>query len=59
MLKIRIMGTKKDIHWFSKVLKESEKVKINEISSIYENKGTNNYYRAYLEVEDSKITKEE
>lgn len=58
MLKIRLMGTKKDIHWFAKIMEECEDIRINERSTIYENKGTNNYYRAYLEVEDSKKTKE-
>lgn len=58
MIKIRIMGTKKDIHWFAKIMKECEYIRVNELSGIYENKGTDNYFRAYLEVENSEKTKE-
>ena len=54
MLKVRVMGTKKDIKWFANNLRESDQISIVEFSEIYQNKGTNNYFRAYLEVESSK-----
>ena len=50
MLKIRLMGTKNDIKWFEKILKRQPKVAVTEVSEMYRNKGTNRYYRAYVEV---------
>ena len=51
MLKIRLMGTKKDIKWFEKILKRQPKVAVTEFSEMYQNKGTNKYYRVYAEVQ--------
>lgn len=51
MLKIRLMGTKNDIKWFEKILKRQPKVTVTEFSELYQNKGTNKYYRAYVEVQ--------
>ncbi len=53
MLKIRLMGTKKDIAWFGKVLRKSPEVKVTEFSDTFQNKGTDKYYRAYVEVENN------
>ncbi len=55
MLKIRLMGTKNDIKWFKKVLKKQPKVAVTEFSELYQNKGTNRYYRAYVEVQKTNI----
>ncbi|GFI29078.1 hypothetical protein IMSAGC013_00462 [Lachnospiraceae bacterium] len=55
MLKIRLMGTKNDIEWFKKILKRQPKVAVTEFSELYRNKGTNKYYRAYVEVKKSNI----
>ena len=54
MLKIRLMGTKNDIKWFSKVLERSKKIKVLQISDMYNNKGTNKYYRTYAEIQKVK-----
>ena len=54
MLKIRLMGTKNDIKWFSKMLERSKKIRVLQISEMYNNKGTNKYYRTYVEVEKVK-----
>ena len=51
MLKLRIMGTKKDLGWFKKVLKSVPEVEVTQISECYGNKGTNRYSRMYAEVE--------
>ena len=51
MLKIRLMGTKNDIKWFSRILERNKKVDGLQISEPYANKGTNRYYRVYAEVE--------
>ena len=40
MLKVRLMGTKKDIVWFQKILQRHPKVEVLEISELYSNKGT-------------------
>ena len=55
MLKIRLMGTKKDIKWFEKILKRQPKVTVTEFSEMYQNKGTNKYYRVYMEVQKADI----
>ncbi len=55
MLKIRLMGTKNDINWFKKILKRQSKVTVTEFSELYQNKGTNRYYRAYVEVQKANI----
>ena len=55
MLKIRLMGTKNDIKWFEKILKGLSKVTVTEFSKLYQNKGTNKYYRAYVEVQKANI----
>lgn len=53
MLKVRLMGTKNDIKWFEKLLNRHPKVTVTESSEMYQNKGTNKYYRAYVEVNKS------
>ena len=55
MLKIRLMGTKNDIKWFGKILKRQSNVTVTEFSELYRNKGTNRYYRAYVEVQKANI----
>lgn len=60
MLKIRLMGTKNDINWFGKILQRLPGVEVTEFSSLFPNKGTKRYYRAYAEVEKAvKKNKEE
>lgn len=56
MLKIRLMGTKNDIKWFQKILQRNSKVEVMEFSELYTNKGTNKFYRAYVEVQKSNVT---
>ena len=55
MLKIRLMGTKKDIKWFEKILKRQPKGTVTEFSEMYQNTGTNKYYRVYVEVQKADI----
>ena len=55
MLKIRLMGTKNDITWFQKIIKRHPKIEVLEMSDLYPNKGTDKYYRAYIEVKKSNI----
>lgn len=55
MLKVRVMGTKNDIAWFQKLLQRHPKVEVIEFSELYTNKGTDKYYRAYVEVQKSNM----
>ncbi len=50
MLKIRLMGTKNDIKWFGKILRKNSQIEVAEFSEMYPIKGTNRFYRAYVEV---------
>ncbi|MCI8768962.1 MAG: hypothetical protein HFH22_05050 [Ruminococcus sp.] len=51
MLKIRMQGTKKDLHWFRRLLERQEDVDVKSVSEPFVNKGTNIYFRVYAEVE--------
>ena len=51
MLKIRLMGTKNDIKWFEKILCQHPKFDVLEISDLYLNKGTDRFYRVYVEIQ--------
>ncbi len=55
MLKVRLMGTKNDIKWFKKILQRTPKLEVTEFSELFPNKGTNKFYRAYVEVEKNNI----
>lgn len=55
MLKIRLMGTRNDIKWFQKILQRNPKVEVTEFSELYTNKGTNKFYRAYVEVQKNSV----
>lgn len=50
MLKIRLMGTRNDIKWFRETLRKNSQVEVTEFSELYPNKGTDRFYRAYVEV---------
>ena len=51
------MGTKGDIEWFQKLIKNHFQVKVLETSDLYTNKGTTRYYRSYMEVIRKKNTR--
>ncbi len=55
VLKIRLMGTKNDIKWFERLLCRQRKVAVTEVSEMYPNKGTDRFYRAYVEVQKANI----
>ena len=50
MLKIRLMGTKMILHGSKKIMQRHPKVEVLEMSDLYPNKGTDKYYRSYVEV---------
>ena len=51
MLKIRLQGTVKDIRWFKRLLEKHPEIRVLQVSEIFSNKGTNRYFRSYVEVE--------
>ena len=51
MLKVRLMGTAKDIRWSERVLRKNSDLKVSEMSELFSNKGTKRFFRAYMEVE--------
>jgi len=46
-----MQGTKKDIHWFRRLMERDKGVRVLRVSEIFANKGTDKYFRAYAEVE--------
>ena len=57
MIKVRMQGTKEDMEWLEEKLKEKPEVLITESSQAFQNKGTNRYYRKYLEIEKQETKK--
>lgn len=57
MIKVRMQGTKEDMEWLEDKLKETSEVMITESSQAFQNKGTNRYYRRYLEIEKQETNK--
>lgn len=53
MLKIRLMGTPKDIQWYRNHLENSKDMEVIEFSELFSIKGSKSYFRAYVEVCDS------
>lgn len=51
MLKVRLMGTKRDMKWFRKTLERDRRFHVMRISEPYAIKGSNRFYRMYIEVE--------
>ena len=51
MLKIRLQGTTNELKWFRKILEKYSNFEILSISEPYANKGTNKYFRVYVDVE--------
>ena len=49
------MGTKNDIKWFERLLRRQHKLAVTEVSEMYPNKGTDRFYRAYVEVQKANI----
>ena len=53
MIKVRLQGTKEDMEWLEKQLSECPEIKISQSSEPFSNKGTNKYFRKYLEINKS------
>lgn len=50
MLKVRLMGTPKDIQWFQNLIVANLEIEVLGISDIYTNRGTERFFRAYMEI---------
>lgn len=53
MLKIRLQGTKNDIRWFVRLLQRDKRFEVNNVSTFFDNVGTDKYKRVYAEVSSS------
>lgn len=51
MLKLRLQGTREDITRFVDFLNGNPGIRVIQLSDIYANKGTNRYFRMYVEIE--------
>ena len=58
MVKVRLQGTKEDMEWLEEQLAQLPNVQITESSELFSNKGTNKYFRKYLEIEKKATVKE-
>ena len=58
VVKVRLQGTKEDMEWLEEQLKQVPSVRITESSELFSNKGTNKYFRKYLEIEKTATVKE-
>ena len=58
MVKMRLQGTKEDMEWLEEQLAQLHNVQITESSELFSNKGTNKYFRKYLEIEKTATVKE-
>jgi hypothetical protein len=54
MLKIRLQGTKNDIRWFVRLLQRDKRFEVNNVSTFFDNVGTDKYKRVYAEVSRKK-----
>lgn len=54
MLKIRLQGTKNDIRWFVRLLQRDKRFELNNVSTFFDNVGTDKYKRVYAEVSRKK-----
>ena len=50
MLRIRLQGTKNDIRWFVRLLQRDKRFEVNNVSTFFDNVGTDKYKRVYAEV---------
>ena len=53
-----MQGTKEDMEWLEKQMEQIPNVQITESSELFSNKGTNKYFRKYLEIEKTATVKE-
>ncbi len=58
MVKMRLQGTKEDMEWLEEQLAQLPNVQIIESSELFSNKGTNKYFRKYLEIEKTATVNE-
>ena len=57
MLKVRLMGTAKDIKWFKKILIRDNRIDLLSISDMLPYPNSNKYHRMYAEVQKNDKTK--
>ena len=50
MIKVRMMGSKKELTWLTKILAACPFIELSEESEFFRSKGTNRFYRKYVTV---------
>ena len=57
MLKVRLMGTARDIKWFKKILIRDSRIDLLSISDMLPYPNSNKYHRMYAEVQKNEKEK--
>ena len=57
MLKVRLMGTARDIKWFKKILIRDNRINLLSISDMLPYPNSERYHRMYAEVQKNDKTK--
>ena len=47
---MRLQGTQEDMEWLEEQLRDCPEIRITESSQLFSIKGTNKYFRKYLEI---------
>lgn len=50
MVKLRLMGTREELEKSMQLIKKIEGIELHRVSEVYENIGTNRFYRQYAEI---------
>ena len=58
MVKVRMQGTKEDMKWLEEQINKMPEVAVVVSTTAFQNKGTNKYFRRYLEINKRQNCKE-
>ena len=50
MIKIRLQGTSNELKRMRRVIERNRNLKVISVSEVFQNKGTNKYFRQYLDI---------
>ena len=50
MVKIRLQGTSNELKRMRRVIERNRNLKVISVSEVFQNKGTNKYFRQYLDI---------
>ena len=58
MVKIRLQGTSNELKRMRRVIERNRNLKVLSVSEVFANKGTNKYFRQYMDISFDLKTKE-